>query len=249
MKLILENSEAVFDVPEQGRLMIGNDEDCQVQINHPEIWGHHAIIHATQFGYVLQLESSSIVVNGIDIKSGCMLYAGDELTIADLSLLLVDDEYIPKTVKLTEEFDQSSDQEELSSVFGLRHLNGEHNGAFVKKTYHHPDGWTVYRNEARLALFANNKPVFVNGQQVDSAWLQNGDRIHYMDDQFNVECPGHSGYSKFSPSHPRNVMLSEALSETESETEDSKKPPLNTHYWWITLVIGLLALIVVILFR
>jgi hypothetical protein len=247
MKLILENSKAVFDVPEEGRIMIGNDEDCQVQINHPEIWGRHAVILANKYGYVLEIESKPISVNGIIIESSCMLYAGDELTIADLSLILVDDEYIPKTVKVSEEFDQSSEQEELSSVFGLRQLNGEDNGAFIKTTYHHPDGWTVYRNEARLALFANNKTVFVNGQQVDSAWLQNGDRIHYMGERFNVECPGHSGYSKFSPSHPRNVMLSEALSE--SETEDSKKPPLNTHYWWITLVIGLLALIVVILSR
>ena len=245
MKLTLEQNEATFDVPEQGALLIGNDEDCQVQINRPEIWGRHASITATGYGLVLKVESTPIDVNGISIKSNCLLYPGDELVLAGLSMLLVDDDYIPKAVKATDELERSSNTEELSSVFGLRQLTGERNGAFIKSGYHHEDGWDIYRNGAKLALMSNNQAVFVNGQRVDNTWLKNGDRIRYHNDWFNVECPGHSGYSKFSPSHPRNVMLSEAL--TDSETEQNPTHSWRSHYWWITLLIGLLVLVAVIL--
>lgn len=245
MKLLLEQSETVFDLPEKGALYIGNDEECQVQINHPEIWGQHAVIKSNDYGLVLQVESEPVVVNDIPIKSACLLYPGDVLTIADLQLRLVDDQYIAKAIKATDEFNESPHSEEVSSVFGLRHLTGELNGGFIKSGYRHPQGWQIVRNGSRMALLTHNQPVFVNGQQVEDTWLDNGDRIFYHSERLGVECPGHSGFSKFSPSHPRNVMLSEALNETESA--EHVKPSIKTHFWWITLVIGLLALTAVIL--
>mgnify|MGYP000162112114 CR=1 FL=1 len=244
MKLILEQNEAAFELPQQGALLIGNDEDCQVQINRPEIWGRHAAIHVDDYGYVLKVESSPITVNGTTIESSCMLYAGDELKLAGLTLFLVDDNYIPKAVNQAGQFESEDCSEELSSVFGLRCLNSSQNGAFVKSNYHHPDGWHIFRTDAKLALIANNQAVFVNGQQVESAWLKNGDQVHYNNERFNVECPGHSGYSKFSPSHPRNVMLSESL--REAETPESPKNSLRPHYWWLTLLLGLIVLVLVI---
>ncbi len=247
MKLILEHSDAVFDVPENGALRIGNDEDCQVQINRPEIWGVHAIINTTRYGRVLKVESTPIEVNGCDIQSECLVYPGDRLVIADLKMSLLDDDYVPKFIKETDQFDNTSINEDMSSVFGLRQLSGDRNGVFIKSDYHHPDGWHVYRTDAKLALLSHNQAVFVNGQQVDSTWLKNGDRIRYGNEWFNVECPGHSGYSKFSPSHPRNVMLSEALTETAQDNKSTSS--WRAHYWWLTLLVGLLALIVLILMQ
>ncbi|KAA3644394.1 MAG: FHA domain-containing protein [Proteobacteria bacterium] len=249
MKLILEHSETVFDIPQQGGLRIGNDEGCQVQIDHPEILNLHATISNAGYGHVLQIESIPIMVNGTAVKSCCMLYPGDELKLADWVMMLVDDDYIPKAVSEPQQFKEAVRSEELSSVFGLRHLTGEQSGAFIKSDYHHQDGWHIYRTDSQLALISNNNKVFVNGQQVgESAWLNNGDRIHYHGQWFNVECPGHSGYSKFSPSHPRNVMLSESLTE-ESDSDSHQAKALRPHYWWITLLIGLGVLVAVILLR
>ncbi len=245
MKLILEQNQASFEVPKNQPLLIGNDENCQIQINRPEVWGVHAKINRTGYGLILQVESTPLEVNGINIHSQCMLYPGDVLTLSDLAMLLVDEDYIPKAVKQAASFDALSDTEDLSSVYGLRHLSGAHNGTFIKSNYHHPDGWHIYRNDSEMALITNKQPVFVNGKQVENIWLKNGDRIRYHELQFNVECPGHSGYSKFSPSHPRNVMLSEALDETEQA--QAPRQSWRTHYWWITLLLGLLVLIMVIL--
>ncbi|MCX7544345.1 FHA domain-containing protein [Marinicella gelatinilytica] len=245
MKLILEHSEAIFDLPEKGSLLIGNDEDCQVQINRPEIWGRHASIDVLSYGLVLQAESSPILVNGTSISSSCLVYPGDKLMMSDLMMRLVDDDYVPKEINSLQQFNHNERPEDMSSVFGLRQLFGEQNGAFIKSDYHHKDGWKVYRTDAKLALISNNHPVFVNGRQVHNTWLQNGDRLQYKDQHFNVECPGHSGYSKFSPSHPRNVMLSESMSE--ADIKNSHKKSLRPHYWWLTLLTGLVLLLLIIL--
>lgn len=246
MKLTIEHSDAAFDIPLKGVLRIGNDEDCQVQLNRPEVWGVHALITDTGYGYVLKIESAPIRVNGERIENGCLLYAGDGIEVSDIKMYLVDDNYIPKTVKQTDAFEDQQSADEHSSVFGIRPLSGAHNGQFVKSHFHHADGWHIYRSEGQLALVTNNQSIRVNGQSVENIWLKNGDRIAYKDLLLRVECPGHSGFSKFSPSHPRNVMLSESLNETSPQPAKTAQS-WRTHSWWITLLLGLLLLIVVIL--
>lgn len=245
MKLKLKHSETVFELPNGGNLLIGNDDDCQVQINRPEIWGRHAEIQSMPYGLILKVYSSPLIVNGFNINDRCMIYPGDEITVVDLVLLVVNENYIPKSVNENIPLQHNESREDISSVFGLRRLSGSHSGQFIKADYQHHSCWEVKRSDAKLALLAHQKEVLVNGQEVDKTWLNNGDRIRYGESLFSVECPGHSGYSKFSPSHPRNVQLSESV--TGIQAEESKNKSVSHHYWWLTLLIGLVILFIVIL--
>lgn len=241
MKLLIKKTGTAFMVPDKEPLLVGNSSECQLQLNHPQVWGCHARIQKMSYGYVLEVESAPFTVNGIDIKERCLLYPGDELSLADIRLLTVDENYVPLAVKEVVADDMS---QQLSSVFGLRYLNGFNSGAFIRQEFKHESGWYIQRGESQLIFYANNAEVWINGQSVDEAILQNGDTIVTAKDRFRVESPGHSGYSKFSPSHPRNVELSESLrNKDEPVVHASLLERLRPHFWWLTLMVGMSAIL------
>lgn len=246
MKLLIEKTGTSFSVPDTAPLLIGNSSECQLQINHPQVWGCHARIQKMSYGYILEIESALFTVNGIEIRERCLLYSGDELMLADIRLLMIDNNYVPLAVKEShnKEVDADDMSQQLSSVFGLRYLNGINSGSFIRQEFKHDSGWSIQRAETQLIFKANNAEVFVNGQSIDSAIMQNGDTIVTAKDRFRVESPGHSGYSKFSPSHPRNVQLSESIrTKEETSSRHSWVSRLRPHLWWITLIVGMSAII------
>lgn len=246
MKLLIKKTGTSFAVPDKEPLLIGNSSECQLQINHPQVRGCHARILKLSYGYILEVESAPFTVNGIEIKERCLLYPGDELLLADIRLLMVDNNYVPLAVKesLNIEADANDMSQQLSSVFGLRYLNGFNSGSFIRQEFNHDSGWCIQRGETQLIFNANNADVFVNGQSVDSAVMQNGDTIVTAKDRFRVESPGHSGYSKFSPSHPRNVQLSESLhTKEETAARHSWWSRLRPHFWWLTIIVGMSAIL------
>ena len=232
--------------------MVGNDFDCDVQINHAKIWGKHFAIVEHEYGCVLTVYNDALMVNETPINEQCMLDSGDVITIDELTFRLLDDTFVPKDSAFDPEHEDLSPLENMSSVFGLRSHVPSHAGQFIIDHFNHPKGWHVYRYNHELHLIDDDGHTLLNGLPVGRAQLKNGDVIDCEKERFKVELPGSSGFSKFSPSHPRNVQLSESFA-TNVEDESGERQAVNKpgflakNLWWLTLLAGLIVLLVAIL--
>ncbi|MGJ8664490.1 MAG: FHA domain-containing protein [Marinicella sp.] len=251
MYLVIENTKQSFSFPDSDILLVGNDFECDVQINHPKIWGRHFSIKNKSYGCVLEVFNTEVLVNNQHIYERCMLDTGDVLAVDELSFRLLDDKYIPKDSNINHTNIEISDIKNVSSVYGLRSFSNSEMGQFIIDDFHHPDGWHVFRKDDDLHFVDSKHSTLLNGLQIAQANLSNGDVISHAEYKYKVELPGTSGFSKFSPSHPRNVLLSESFSQADSSSENkikSKKPDfLKNNLWWLTLLVGLTVLILIIL--
>lgn len=250
MYLVIENTNKSFAFPANKSLLVGNDSDCDVQINHPRIWGRHFVITQHGYGCVLDVFQDCVWVNNEKIVEKCILDAGDLLKIDELSFRLVDDTYIPKDSQIDPNNLTPNDKRNTSSVYGIRSFVDKTEGQFVIDDMHHADGWHVLRKDNELHFIDNQHKTFLNGSPIAQAQLRNGDIISCEHYKYRVELPGTSGFSKFSPSHPRNVLLSESVAgEPDSEPKDSLFGDgfLKNNLWWLTLLVGLGVLLLIIL--
>ncbi len=248
MYLIIENTQKTFPFPEHKTLLVGNDFDCDVQINHPKIWGRHFAITEHSYGCVLDVFDEPVRVNGLLIKEQSMLDAGDLIIVDDMKFLLVDDQYIPKDSNVNHTNVSIDQDKSISSVFGLRNFSPLESGQFIIDNYHHQDGWHVFRQDNELHFIDNKNKTLLNGLKIAQAKLSNGDVIINSNYKFKVELPGTSGFSKFSPSHPRNVQLSESFGQpekTKDKDSQSKNNFVKNNLWWLTILVGLIILVLV----
>lgn len=250
MHLVIENTKQSFPFPDNNVLVVGNDFDCDVQINHPKLLGRHFAVTRKSYGCILQVFDDGVSVNGRPIAEKCLLDTGDLIEVGDLPFRLLDDQYIPKDSSLNHtnvEIDKIKNQ---SSVFGIRSYEAATDGLFIIDDFHHPDGWHVFRDQNELHLIDNKQITNLNGLKIAQAKLSNGDVISSDNYKFKVELPGTSGFSKFSPSHPRNVQLSEAIlhqTDNHSLGKTGRKDFFKNNLWWITLLVGLIVLVLVII--
>lgn len=251
MYLAIENTKKYFSFPANGSLLVGNDADCDVQINHPKIWGRHFVITQNDYGCVLDVFKDFVLVNGQTVNEKCILDTGDVLQIDEVSFRLLDDTYIPKDSQINHTNITIEDNPNASSVYGLRSFSDESMGQFLIDNFHHPDGWHVFRKDKELHFVDNKHKTFLNGLQIAQAHLSNGDVISNEKYRYKVELPGTSGFSKFSPSHPRNVLLSESVGGSEPKPDSNSSQFgegfLKNNLWWLTLLVGLGILILIIL--
>lgn len=250
MHLVIENTKQSFPFPDSNVLVVGNDFECDVQVNHPKIWGRHFAITQKKYGCVLQVFDHGVTVNGLPIKEKCLLDTGDLIKVDDFPFRLLDDKYIPKDSSLNHTNVEIDKKKNQSSVFGLRSFAPDSAGMFIIDDYHHPDGWHVFRDLNELHLIDNKQKTRLNGMKIAQAKLSNGDVIASDSYKFKVELPGTSGFSKFSPSHPRNVQLSESMLEHDnlaSKPKAKSKDFFKNNLWWITLMVGLVVLSLVVL--
>lgn len=252
MYLVIENTKQSFSFPDNEILLVGNDFECEVQINHPKIWGRHFSIQNHSYGCVLEVFNTQVTVNNQQIYEQCMLDTGDVLAVDELSFRLLDDTYIPKDSSLNHTNVEIKDTTNVSSVYGLRSFSAHGMGQFIIDDFHHPDGWHVFRKDNELHFIDSKNTTLLNGMPIAQANLSNGDVISNSHYKYKVELPGTSGFSKFSPSHPRNVLLSESFDSKEEEEGQSKpkskKPDfLKNNLWWLTILVGLIVLVLIIL--
>ncbi len=252
MYLVIENTKKSFSFPDSKTLLVGNDFDCDVQINHPKIWGRHFSIMHKSYGCVLEVYNDRVQVNNEAVHERCLLDTGDVLAVDDLSFRLLDDEYIPKDSHLNHTNVTINEITNQSSVYGIRSFADETTGKFIIDDLHHADGWHVFRQDNELHFVDSKHKTFLNGLQIAQANLSNGDVISNAVYKYRVELPGTSGFSKFSPSHPRNVQLSESMIQpAEQPADEAKIKPgndfLRHNLWWITLLVGLVILLLIIL--
>ena len=252
MYLVIENTKKTFSFPKSKTLLVGNDFDCDVQINHPKIWGRHFAITHKPYGCVLEVYNEQVLVNNDWVHEQCMLDTGDVLGVGDLAFRLLDDEYIPKDSNINHTNVTINEKTNETSVYGIRSFADGNMGAFIIDDFHHNDGWHVFRQGNELHFVDNKHSTYLNGLQIAQANLSNGDVISNAHYKFKIELPGTSGFSKFSPSHPRNVQLSESMIQaaepaTENLPANHKNGFLKHNLWWLTLLVGLLILLLVIL--
>lgn len=251
MYLVLENTKQSFQFPDDGVLVVGNDSDCDVQINHPKIWGRHFSIEHKSYGCVLKVYNENVNLNGLAMHEKCMLDTGDLLTIDDLGFRLLDDKYIPKNSQLNYTNAPLNTPSNSSSVYGVRSYADGTQGQFCIDNFHHTDGWHIIRKENELHLIDNKNKTLLNGMKIAQAHLSNGDIISNDHYKYKIELPGTSGFSKFSPSHPRNVLLSEPVSESKNlknkKNQNKKHDFMKNNLWWMTLLVGLAVLVLVII--
>ena len=251
MYLVIENTNKSFSFPANKALLVGNDADCDVQINHPKIWGRHFVITENDYGCVLDVFKDFVLVNGQNISEKCMLDTGDLLQIDELSFRILDDSYIPKDSQINHTNVKIEESQNASSVYGIRSFSAESTGHFMIDDFHHPDGWHVFRKDNELHFVDNKHKTFLNGLQIAQAQLSNGDTISNEKYKYKIELPGNSGFSKFSPSHPRNVLLSESVDDGKSKPDVNPQSLrvgfMKNNLWWLTLLLGLVILVVIIL--
>lgn len=242
-----DNNETIkFPLKEQ--VMVGNDFDCDIQINHPDLHGKHFIVKNKGYGCVLEVFEGVVFLEQQKVMKQCMIEPGETIGVGELCLTLIDDEFIPKDSAINHTQIDIKKNTKQSAVFGLRSFDRSDAGHFIINDFHHKEGWHVIRQDNDLHFIDSKHKTRLNGLKVAQAKLSNGDVITGPNYKYKVELPGTSGYSKFSPSHPKNVMLSEQVSKEPSNKPNTQSNQfIKNNLWWMTLLVGLLLLLILII--
>lgn len=256
------NSKDLISLPMLGHVIFGTDESCDVKLELENPFSEKvcSIINDKNACILEVLTENKILINQLPIKEMAILHPGDTIHIEDQQLTIINENNLPKectaAYKLPNQ--KNSDDQILTSVSGIRSFNkGSHGELFIigdqnsfthKPTSEDDIPFSVsYLNENLTLLCKKNETISINGNKANYVILRNGDYISTLSSKYCVESPGTSSFSKYSPSHPRNIQLSEEYQTNEtSMTNTSSESFLKKNLWWITLVagLGLIALVI-----
>ncbi len=255
MQVEIQNKEPV-NLPLLGHVIIGTDEDCDIVLapNSDDKQKVCSVIHDKSTCILEIFSDYDVSINGLPVSEMAILHPGDSFSIGNEVFKIIDENKLPKLCNTAFKLNKEKDLTDhlITSVSGLRSYNSNSNGelniignenSFTYKPDNENDTpFSVsYINDQLTILCQKDKNIKINGNNANYALLENGDYITTEQSKFCVESPGTSSFSKYSPSHPRNIQLSE-----EYHTEDTpKKEPnqfLKNNLWWLTLAIGLVAI-------
>ncbi len=256
MQVEIQNKEPV-NLPLLGHVIIGTDEDCDIVLasDSDDKQKVCSVIHDKSTCILEIFSDYDVSINGLPISEMAILHPGDSFSIGDDVFKIIDENKLPKLCNSAFKLNKTKDLSNhlITSVSGLRSYNTNSNGelyiignenSFTYKPSDENDTpFSVsYINERLTLLCQKDKNIKINGNNANYALLENGDYITTEQAKFCVESPGTSSFSKYSPSHPRNIQLSE---EYHTEETATKKPEqfLKKNLWWLTLTIGLAAII------
>jgi hypothetical protein len=252
------NNSRIETIPLSGKLVFGCKEDCDVSLS--ELNQAHAFsIKLEKYACILDVNGDEPVhVNQLTIKNQAILNPGDHLKIGDVELSIIDDNNLPRVAttpfKLSDENVDS--KELLTSVTGLRSFNSNSNGElsildsktnFTHKSVSDTPFAVSFVNRSLTLLCKKGHSIKINGNECDFAVLKHGDFITTKESKFCIESPGSSAYSKYSPSHPRNMQLSEEYLEDDSSNALSKTSFFKNNLWWISMVSGLMIIAILLI--
>lgn len=245
MYLLSENTQKTFEFPNKSHVIVGRNTSCDIQIEDDEIAEKHFSIIQEPFGLILEVFDQPLYVNKIPCKERCLLFSGDHISIGTSVLIVIDENKIPKEAKPYNQKQQKKQEGILASVYGLRCYSGKSNGEFIIPT----DNLQLHNfnliDKKNLELKCHsNSTLRLNGHSVSCSRISNGDIISSDQYKYVVEFPGSSGFSKFSPSHPRNVLLSEKIDH--HQTSSTPSPPSSfweKHAWWLAILVGITGII------
>ncbi|MBL4660769.1 MAG: hypothetical protein JKY19_10465 [Alcanivoracaceae bacterium] len=249
MQVEINNQDSIL-LPLLGHVIFGTDEACDVIFEN--ITGSPKKICSVirdKASCILEVfNHEQVVVNDHIIKELAILHPGDIIQIENQQLKIIDENTLPKNCstpfKLIE---QDINNKLITSVSGLRSFNRNNNGelaivgsqnSFTHKPVNDKDiPFSVsYIDDNLTLLCKKDKHIFINGNKASYTILKNGDYISTGFAKYCVESPGTSSFSKYSPSHPRNIQLSEEyLVTNKDEHKESNGLQTNNKLWWIIL--------------
>jgi len=262
MQVEMKNKDSV-QLPLLGHVIFGTDESCDVlldsEIDSPR--KIFSIIHDKSACVLEVFNDEAIYINNLQIKEMAIIHPGDSIHFENQTLKIVNENRLPQNCSTPFKLSTNSKNDEhlLTSVSGLRSFNEGNNGeltiignqnSFTHKPMSEKDiPFSVsYIKDNLTLLCKKGETIEINGNKANYVILRNGDYITSGTAKFCVESPGTSSFSKYSPSHPRNIQLSEEyLQENDSQVVPSKEGFLKKNLWWLSLLLGL-AFITAILF-
>ena len=252
------NSKDSIPLPLLGHVIFGTDDACDVILksNNEESRKICSIIHDKSSCIIEVFNQEPLFINHLPIREMAILNPGDIIHFEDQQLKLVNENGLPKVCHSPFKLNTQEDSGNLlTSVSGLRSFNkntfGEltivgNKNSFTHKPINESDiPFSVsYINENLTLLCKKDKSIEINGNKANYVILNNGDYISTGVSKFCVESPGTSAFSKYSPSHPRNIQLSEEyMIDIDNKASGGF---FKKNLWWISLVSGLVLIAVVL---
>ncbi len=262
MQVEINNENAIL-LPLLGHVIFGTDESCDVVLQDDsatQVKKICSIIYDKSACIIEVFNDEKVTVNQLPIGEMAILHPGDIIKLANNQLKIVDENNLPRACSIPFKLNpQTSIKEQLiTSVSGLRSFNNQSYGVLHligdKNSYTHkpvdendiPFSVSYIENHLTL-LCKKDKTVDINGNKANYVILRNGDYINTGYAKYCVESPGTSAFSKYSPSHPRNIQLSEEYLQEEADDEQATSHDFfKKNLWWITLLIGLIIIAVVL---
>ena len=253
------NDRDIVKIPSLGHIIFGSDGNSDVNIiRADDLKAKFCSIVNDKSVCVLEVfKSANVFVNQRKIQEMAILHPGDSIDIEKNIFKLVDENKLPKACLHPLSNNQNSNTSPiLTSVSGLRSYNKNDYGQIkivgTKNSYTHKpssadnNAFRVSYVEDNLAIrCAKGSNIKINGHSTNNAILRNGDFISTEHLKYCVESPGTSSFSKYSPSHPRNIQLSEEyVSGIEKNKQSSNTSFIKNNLWWITLLGGLCIIII-----
>ncbi len=252
MQVEIQNKEPV-NLPLLGHVIIGTDEGCDIVLTSDSDDKQKvcSVIHDKSTCILEIFSDSDVSINGIPIAEMAILHPGDSFAVGNEVFKIIDENKLPKLCNSAFKLNKSKDFSDhlITSVSGLRSYNHDTNGelniignensfTYKPNTENDTPFSVSYINNRLTILCQKDKNIKINGNKANYALLENGDYITTEQSKFCVESPGTSSFSKYSPSHPRNIQLSEEYHTNDAPQKESSQF-LKNNLWWLTLAIGL----------
>lgn len=252
------NNKDSLQLPEIGHVIFGTDESCDYVFENTDspINKFISIIQDKAACIIEVFNEQTLYVNNRQIKKMGILHPGDIIKINNHRLKLINENNLPKDCKTPFKINSNTNNGELliTSVSGLRSYNtndygklvivGSQNSFIHKPTSDKDTPFTVsFINDSLTLLCKKDQKIEINGNKANYVTLRNGDYISSGNAKYCVESPGTTSFSKYSPSHPRNIQLTEEYLDNNSENSNPNSNFMKKNLWWITLLGGLILIV------
>ncbi|VAW39706.1 hypothetical protein MNBD_GAMMA01-314 [hydrothermal vent metagenome] len=255
------NKQDSILLPSLGHVIFGTDAACDFVLNSETSSSRQicSVIHDKAACILEVFNQEEVYINDLPVKEMAILHPGDTIRIEQQQLKIIDENNLPKACSVPFELKTQDDSDTLliTSVTGIRSFNkgshgelaivGSQNG-FTHKPLSATDiSFSVTYIDGNLTLLCQkDKTIEINGNKASYVVLKNGDYISTGAAKYCVESPGTSSFSKYSPSHPRNIQLSEEYLVNNSLDEKPSSGFLKNNLWWITLLTGLVIITILL---
>jgi len=260
MQVEINNHDSIL-LPLLGHVIFGTEEVCDVVLEKPpgEVAKKICSIIYDKTACILEVfNHEKVYINSLPIHEMAILHPGDIIHIDKHKLKLVNENALPKACSSPFKLaDQNPKDQLITSVSGLRSFNrgsygeltivGCQNG-YTHKCIHEDDiPFSVsYVNDELTLLCKKGEHLFINGNKAHYTVLKNGDFISTGFAKYGVESPGTTSFSKYSPSHPRNIQLSEEYLVNHDQEDNNTSGFIKNNLWWLTLLVGLISIALIL---
>ena len=77
MHLQRKDNKETIKFPLKEEVLVGNDFDCDIQINHPDLHGKHLIVKNKPYGCLLEVFDDIVDLEQNPVKKPCFIEPGE----------------------------------------------------------------------------------------------------------------------------------------------------------------------------